>query len=114
MRMLVPSRIRSVVSPATTESTVSGSSQWPSGPVGCFPPSTAAALRTPVLLEALPEHDVVGHDELVDARLVEQPSPLEHRSPSARIVGCERDECRRDDRRRGPGHGSPEASGAMS
>ena len=67
--MLVPSRIARVM-PASTESVVSGSSQWPSGPVGCLPPACAADLGSAVLLEALAEHDVVGHDEPVDAGLV--------------------------------------------
>ena len=37
-RMLVPSRMRDVI-PASTDNVVSGSSQWPSGPVGCLPPA---------------------------------------------------------------------------
>ena len=37
-RMLVPRRTRDVI-PASTDNVVSGSSQWPSGPVGCLPPA---------------------------------------------------------------------------
>jgi hypothetical protein len=42
----VPRRTR-VVRPAMTESTVSGSSQWPSGPVGWRPPAVPPAFGSP-------------------------------------------------------------------
>ena len=77
-------------------------------------PTTGAStdLGTAVLVQVLPEHHVIGDDDLVDAALVEDLHTIEQVLPAPRVLGRERRHTGRQQNRRsglGPGrhHGPP-------